>query len=165
VKFLRSAAFALGVVVAASLSAPMVAADAPAKSSFVFSYGFEDPVTCPFPIEASETVDATLWLYTSAGSLVGEKVVASDVTTLSNPASGASLAADDHWVNTFDAATGTQAVHGLYLNFEIPGVGIAVLDAGTIRIGPAPDYAITFSAGQHQGYWQGDTAAVCAALS
>ena len=138
----------------------------PDSYSIQFEWSFTDDSTCAFPIVLSTVAVATVRdFFDQDGHYLRSSVHVTDISAVTNPANQKSVSGKDNWINTFDSRTGQQAVHGLFLALTIPGAGVVVLDAGTIHIGPAPDYAITFSAGHHEVYWQGDVGSLCAALS
>lgn len=146
--------------VAAASGAPswVAVAKAAAPSQFTQSFPvtFTDTTTCGFPIVTSLQVTLVGRVYFDRqGNPVSATVENSNIGT--DTGNGVTLSENDHWVDFFDLASGTDKQAGL--EFQIRGGGVVVRDAGYIVF--APDGSISVAHGPHPVI-EGDPAAIAA---
>jgi hypothetical protein len=154
-------------LLAATVAAPVASADAPIGTPTTtiihIDRTFVDR-TCPFPLdEHIEGQQITTLFFNEEGQVERRlrQIILS--ATITNPATG-TIVTGVHEAAVFDRdfTTGTVATHGLRLVVTVPGMGVVLLDAGTIVTDAAGN--VVFEAGPHQ-LLHGDVGAFCAAMS
>jgi hypothetical protein len=100
--------------------------------------------------------------FDKAGNPIRELVQVDENRILTNLATGFTVNGPGHFSFTTNLQTGAIQQNGLVIRINVPGKGVIVLGAGTLRLDG--DGNVTFVAGPHQPFFDGD-AVTCAALS
>ena len=154
-----SAAVALGAFLLALV--PVTAAQAAGPEQFrgTTPISFTDTTTCGFPITVN-VQDSFVGraFFDAQGNLQSINLEQNIVGTES--ANGITLPESDHYVEFINVSTGSAKQVGL--SVHIQGGGVVIQDAGYLVFNP--DGTVTVIAGPHP-FFEGDTAALCAALS
>jgi hypothetical protein len=140
---------------------PVAAAQAAGPEQFRFTepLSMTDTTSCAFPI-AVNVVDNVVGraFFDAQGNLV--QVDLEQNITGTESANGISLPTSSHFVEFLNFATNGAKQVGL--SIKVQGGAVVIRDAGIIVFNP--DGTVGFIAGPHPSF-EGDTAALCAALS
>jgi hypothetical protein len=124
------------------------------------TYSFVDDTSCAFPIDVSIQYRITFTdLYDTTGAFVGAVVEQNLVGT--ETANGKTLSETDHYVDHYDAL-GDDRTSGLSINIRLVSGRAVIRDTGNFQLDA--DGNVVFVHGPHP-LLEGDTAALCAALS
>jgi len=153
-----AAAVAAGAFLLALVPVTSAQAAAPEQFKGTAPISFTDTTTCGFPI-AVNVQDSFVGrtFFDAQGDLRSVTIEQSIVGTES--ANGITLPTSSHYVEFINADGGAKQVG---LAIKIQDGGIVIRDAGYISVNP--DQTIAFTHGPHP-VLDGDTAALCAALS
>ena len=153
-----SAVVALGAFLLVLLQAAAAHAATPVHFNFTETVSFTDTTSCSFPITVnlqSNQVGAAF--FDAQGNF--QSVIIEQNTVGTDSANGITLRETDHYVDFFNSAGYDKEVG---LPIHIQDGGVVIRDAGYILFNP--DGSVVFIHGPHPQL-EGDTAAVCAALS
>jgi hypothetical protein len=136
----------------------------PETETFHEEGSFVDSELCPFDVNVTFEVDARITIfYDSAGEPIRVVESVTFIGTLSS--GGKSVVDNDNFVIVHDLREGTDVYLGTVFNINVPGAGIAILDAGRV-VFDAETGEILFEGGPHQGlHGEGDAEAVCSYLA
>ena len=152
----------LVVLVAAASSTPAAAAEPVFESLDINIVGI-DRTTCPFRIRYSFTGSGLLTShYDSSGALVSQKLHLNLVETDTNVRTGTTLMSRQNENDFYNAETGILRFTGLIFQFNVPGAGSVLTDAGLIVW--TADGEVAFTAGPHE-FLEGSVDAYCDALT
>jgi hypothetical protein len=154
-----SAAVAVGAFLLALMPVTAAQAAGPEQFKGTEPISFTDTTTCGFPI-AVNVQDSFVGraFFDAQGNLQSVTIEQNIVGTES--ANGITLPESDHFVEFLDFSTGGAKEVGL--SFHIQGGAVVILDAGYVLFNP--DGSVAVIHGPHP-VLDGDTAALCAALS
>ena len=99
--------------------------------------------------------------YDTAGNPIRDSVFIQFAGTLTNPLNGKTLTDTDSFTVFFDLQEGTITGVGLTFHMQIPGSGVAVLDAGRIFVDEEGNVTLT---GRQDFHYAGE-AVICVAIS
>lgn len=156
---------ALAVALAAPVLALLIGtgsaeAAAPSQIRASFPFSTTDTTSCAFPISINLQITIVGRVYfDNAGDVTGVTLQQSAIGT--DSANGTTLTENDHWVDMINAL-GSDQEAGLPIHLQAAGGGLVIRDAGYLLFNP--DGSIAIIHGPHPVI-EGDTAAVCAALS
>jgi hypothetical protein len=154
-----AAAVAAGAFLLALVQVTTAQAAGPEQFRLSEPLSFTDTTSCAFPIEVN-VVDNVVGraFFDAQGNL--QSVDLEQNITGTESANGISLPTSSHFVEFLNFATNGAKEVGL--TFKVQDGGVAIRDAGILVFNP--DGTVGFIAGPHPSF-EGDTAALCAALS
>jgi hypothetical protein len=140
---------------------PVTAAQAAGPEQFkdTVPITITDTTSCPFTITLNVTDRVTGRQFFDAQGNVVQIDLEQNITGAES-ANGISLPTSSHFVEFLNFATGVPEEVGL--TFKVQGGAVVIRDAGILVFNP--DGTVGFIAGPHPSF-EGDTAALCAALS
>jgi hypothetical protein len=149
------------VVCALALACTAVAgARVPIHQNISGTTGFVDDTSCGFPIEVSFQFHAAITdFFDASGTFLGAIVEQNLVGT--DTANGHTLSETDSYVDHYDAQGGDRLT-GLSVHIRLLGGRVLIRDAGNLQFDAEGN--VVFVRGPHP-LLEGDTAALCAALS
>jgi len=156
----RSAAvLAAGAFLVAMMPVTAAQAAGPEQFKGTAPISFTDTTTCAFPI-AVNVVDNVVGraFFDAQGNL--QSIDLEQNITGTESANGITLPTSSHFVEFLNFATGGAKEIGLAI--KVQDGGVVIRDAGILVFNP--DGTVGFIAGPHPSF-EGDTAALCAALS
>lgn len=158
IRLCRSAAVAVGVFLLALVPVTAAQAAGPEQFKGTAPISFTDTTTCGFPI-AVNVQDSFVGrtFFDAQGNPQSVTIEQNIVGTES--ANGITLPTSSHYVEFINANGGAIQVG---LAIKIQDGGVVIRDAGYISVNP--DGSAAFTHGPHP-FLDGDTAALCAALS
>jgi hypothetical protein len=154
-----SAAVAAGAVVLAVVPVTAAQAAGPEQFRFTVPLSITDTTSCVFPI-AVNVVDRVVGraFFDAQGNLV--QIDQEQNITGTESANGITLPTSSHFAEFINVAAGGFKEVGLTI--KVQNGGVVIRDAGILVFNP--DNTVSFIAGPHPSF-EGDTAALCAALS
>jgi hypothetical protein len=154
----RSAVVALGAFLIVLLPVTAAHAATPIHFAFTNQVSFTETTSCSFPITVSFQSNLVGTVFLDAqGNFQSAIVEQNSVGT--DSANGITLRETDHYVEFINSAGYDKTVG---LPIHVQDGGVVIRDAGYVLFNP--DGSVAFLHGPHPQL-EGDTAAVCAALS
>jgi hypothetical protein len=154
-----SAAVAAGAFLLALVPVTAAQAAGPEQFKGTESIAFTDTMTCGFPIAMNLQDSFVGRVFFDAQGNIQSITIEQNVTGTAS-AHGVTLPESAHFVDFNNFSTGGSKEVGLSL--RIQGGAVVIQNAGYISFNP--DGSIAFTHGPHP-FFEGDTAAFCAALS
>jgi hypothetical protein len=153
-----SAVVVAGAVLLALVPVTAAQAATPVHSRITFTDSFTDTTTCGFPIALNFQVTQVSTVFFDAQGNPQRAIVETNAVG-TNSANGITLRETDHVVDFYNS---TGYVKETGLPIHVQDGGVVIRDAGYLLFNP--DGTVALIHGPHPQL-EGDTAAVCAALS